>query len=208
MSFATYSDLQAAIIGQLHRNDLSTVVTDWIALCEADFNKRLRITAMENRTTFTIDSEYEDVPTGFREMRNLQLNTNPVIVLTYMSPQDIDKRYAGVVGQPKHYAMVAGQIQFAPPPDGSYTGEIDYYKALDPLSASATTNWMLTNNPDVYFYGSLLHSAPYIQNDRRMSVWETLYERALVRVEAEDKHKIQSGSMMEMRSDIIAGDIR
>jgi hypothetical protein len=42
---------------------------------------------------------------------------------------------------------------------------------LSALSASNTTNWLLTLAPDLYLYGSLLEAAPYIGNDERIPVW-------------------------------------
>jgi hypothetical protein len=54
----------------------------------------------------------------------------------------------------------------------------------------------------------LIHSAPYVQNDRRLAMWEMMYEKALARIEQEDARKKYMGSALEMRSDIVAGDIR
>jgi hypothetical protein len=208
MSLAAYDDLKNAIINQLHRDDLASVVDDWIDLCEADFNRRLRVSNMETSTTFTVDSEEESLPSGFLELRNIQLNTNPVKSLTFMSPQEMDRRYGGISGEPSYFCVIGNQFQFAPPPDGSYTCEVTYYAAFDAISASTTTNWVLTNHPDVYFYGALIHSAPYVMNDKRIALWEMLYEKALARIDQEDVRKKYMGSTLEMRTDIVGSDIR
>jgi hypothetical protein len=204
MALSSYSDLQTSIKNFLKRADLDGVIPDFIALAEADIYRRLRVSNMENTGTTTLSAETLALPTGFRELRNIQLNTTPVTFLKYMAPADMDMRYGGTTGKPLYYCIVGNEFQFAPSPDGSYTLQYTYYKAFDPLSTTST-NWLLTNNPDVFLYGALKHSAPYIQNDPRIKLWEDLYEKALVRVEMEDKSKIWSGHL-EMRPAVAGSD--
>ena len=53
--------------------------------------------------------------------------------------------------------------------------------ATDPNGANA----ILRLHPSVYLYGSLLHSAPWLQHDDRIGVWENLYTTALKRMNRE-----------------------
>ena len=198
MSIATYTDLRASIKSWLRRSDLDSIIPDFVALCEADLNSRLRLPNMENRATASVSGEYASLPTGFLEMRNIQLNTNPVTPLSYLSPQDIDRAYGGQSGKPLFYAIVGNELQFAPVPDGTYTSEMDYYAQIDALS-TAETNWLLTKAPDVYLYGSLIHSAPYVHDDKRITTWNALYEKGIIRIEMEGAKKVHSGSLLEMR---------
>ena len=201
MALANYTDLQNAAIAWLDRSDLSSRVVDFIALAEDTINKRLRIRAMENRVTATVSSEYSSLPTGFLEMRNFQLNTSPKQTLRFVTPEYIDTFWAGsTTGKPKVYTFVGGEIQVAPSPDGSYTAEMDYYKKWD--IATDTTNWLLTNAPSVYLYGTLLQAEPFLKNDKRIPVWESRFERALMDVEIADKRERWSGNSLAIRADI------
>lgn len=66
MALDTYANLQTAIANFLARDDLTTEIVDFIKLTEADFNRRLRVRAMETvNTSFSIDAETEALPTGF-----------------------------------------------------------------------------------------------------------------------------------------------
>ncbi len=53
--------------------------------------------------------------------------------------------------------------------------------AFAPLDSAAptSTNWVLDDHPDVYLYGALLETAPYLVDDARIPVWETLFEKRL-----------------------------
>jgi hypothetical protein len=78
--------------------------------------------------------------------------------------------------------------------------ELLYLAKIPALSDSNTSNWLLSEAPDVYLYGSLVHSAPYLQEDDRLGVWAQLYGAAVERVvELSDKAK-WSGSGLKMKN--------
>ncbi len=54
-------------------------------------------------------------------------------------------------------------------------GELFYYAKLTPLDGTNTTNSLLTDAPDAYLYGALAASAPFLLNDERVQLWESLY---------------------------------
>ena len=83
--------------------------------------------------------------------------------------------------------MVGTEIEVYPSPDTSYTGEIIYYSKVPALSDSNTTNWLLTLSPDIYLYGTLIQSAPYLRDDERTAVWATLYTRMVSDMNVSDE---------------------
>lgn len=198
MALSTYADLKTSIQNWLHRSDLTSLIADWIVLCEADFNRRLRITLMEDRVTTDLAGEYLALPGDLLEVRTIQINTNPVAALRYLPPERMDAKYGGTSGQPVYYAMVGDEFQFAPVPDGTYEVEITYYARVPALSDDDPSNVILENFPDLYLYGSLIHSAPYIQNDQRIVLWRQEYERALVQIQINDRVKQSSGDTLQM----------
>lgn len=201
MAISNYSELQTAVSNWLDRSDLSSRIPEFIALCEDSLNRRLRIRAMETRVTASVSSEYVALPTGFLEMRNFQLNTSPKQLLRFVTPEYIDTFWAGsTTGQPKIYTFIGGEIQLAPAPAGSYTSEMDYYKKWD--IATDSTNWLLTNSPSVYLYGSLLVAEPFLKNDKRIAVWESRFDRAIADLELADSRERHSGGSLTVRADI------
>ena len=64
------------------------------------------------------------------------------------------------------------------------------------------TNWLLTNYPDAYLYGALLHSAPYLQEDSRIQTWAALYQKAIsdINSESERSKTSASGRRIKIRS--------
>jgi hypothetical protein len=92
--------------------------------------------------------------------------------------------------------MIGDTFQLVPTPDASYTVELTYYSKIPALSDSNTTNWLLTNSPDVYLYGSLLEAAPYLDDDNKLQVWGSLLEQSLNALQIEsDRAKVGSSSI-------------
>ena len=72
MALDSYTNLKTAIANFLARDDLTSEIDDFIDLTEADFNRRLRVRAMETvDSSFTIDAATEALPTGFLQVRSL-----------------------------------------------------------------------------------------------------------------------------------------
>jgi len=82
-------------------------------------------------------------------------------------------------GEPKYYALTGGEIELFPTPGDSYTLEMTYIRTIPALSDSNTSNWVLSEAPDVYLYGSLIHTAPYLKDDPRTQIWAGLYTSAV-----------------------------
>ena len=158
---------------------------------------------MENRVTASVSSEYASLPTDFLAMRNFQLNSSPRVRLEYATPEYIDAQYPDArTGQPRFYSLVGGEIQFAPIPDGTYTAEMDYYAKLD--LATDLVNWVLTNAPRTYYYGTLAEVARIMKDDKRAILWEQMFENAIMDVERADKGDRFPSFGLQMRSDVAA----
>ncbi len=158
---------------------------DFITLAEAKFNRTLFHPRMETRTTLTVDTlltspEFLDLPTDFQTMRSVRLSgVTGKPRLNFLSQTQLeDYRYSidNVNDQPVYFTIVGDQIELAPTPNEDYDVEIVYRANLPAITASNTTNWLLTLAPDLYLYGSLLEAAPHMKNDERVSLWGTAVE--------------------------------
>jgi hypothetical protein len=181
MAISNYSELKSAIADWLDRTDLDDSIPDFIALAEARHKRDFKLRRMETRVTANTiaDTEYYTLPDNYIAMRNIQLNTNPKTSLEYLTPEQMDRIYAGSnKGKPKAYSIIGNDIQLRPTPDSVYEIEILYFKHFTALSDSSPTNDMLTNHPDAYLYGALVEAEPYLQNDKRIQTWASFYERA------------------------------
>ena len=199
MAITTYSELKSAVADFLNRDDLTSAIPNFIALAEATLNRRMRAPEMVTRATVTVDAEYENRPADWMETIRYQITTNPITVLEFVTPEEaiIQKTKFSTSGVPLFFSTIGTQFQHVPVPDTSYTGELMYYARIAGLSDSNTSNWLLTANPDIYLYATLIQSAPYLKEDERISVWAGIYDRLMAEYDvAEQRAKTGSSRLV------------
>lgn len=205
MSITTYSELKTSIANWLNRDDLTSVIPDFISLAEENAFLAMRHWRMENRATATLDSQYEALPARFIAPIRLSITSGNTFALELISQSQMTERRAtaaNAVGRPKFYALTQGEIEVFPTPDTQYTLEMVYYEKAEVLSDSNATNWLLTHYPSVYLYGSLMHTAPFLKDDPRLQVWASLYQQGIASINGdEEKAKFgATGLRMKVRS--------
>ena len=122
MAISNYSELKAAIADWLNRSDLTDSIPDFIALAETRHKRDFKIRRMETRVTASTiaDSEFYTLPDNYVAMRNIQLNTDPKTPLEYLTPEQMDRIYAGsATGKPKAFSIIGNNIQLRPIPDSA-----------------------------------------------------------------------------------------
>jgi hypothetical protein len=203
MALTTYTELKTSIGDWLNRSDLTNAIPDFISLAEAQVERTLRTRQMIVRANASFDAQYGAVPADFLETKSLKLtSTNPQTPLEFLSIDALDNKaseYTGS-GKPRFFGVVGGQFRLVPVPDATYTTELTYYAKLTKLSSTVATNWLLTSSPDIYLYGALLQAAPYLQDDARIQVWSSLYDRAMSELQTADDRGASSGGALLTRA--------
>jgi hypothetical protein len=195
MAISTYAELKTAIADFLNRQDLTSAIPTFISLAEASINRDVRHWRMEKRVETTLDEQYENLPTDFIEALELSVDNNTRLTLISVAEMQDRKEANSASGKPRYYRVTADQFEFYPAPSEGYTLSLQYMAKTPALSDSNTSNWLLTNAPDVYLYGALVHSAPYLVDDPRIQVWATLYQSAVEALRLENDRAKHSGPL-------------
>ena len=202
MALSNFTELKASIADFLNRDDLTTVIPDFITMAEASINREIRHYEMENRATAELSGQYLDRPSDWMETIRFHVTGSGTTNLKLLSAAAMaDKRQGAedTTGHPKYYCHVERAFEVYPTTDATYEVELYYYQKVPALSASNATTWLLTDHPDVYLYGSLLHSAPYLAEDERVGVWAQLYSAAVKRVNESGEDAMNSGSGLTLK---------
>jgi len=207
MALSTFTELKDAVADWLDRSDLTARIPDFITLAEARISRDLRIRPMEVRSIMYTSSgqKYFNLPGGYLQMRNIQLNTNPTQPLEYITPEMLDRLYgSNTTGKPRAYTLIGDEIQLSPIPDSAYELEMAFYEKFtalgDGTSGTVTTNYLTKNAPDVLLYGALMEAEPFIKNDERLAVWLNGYSNAVDKLQKADQQDRHSGSAMRVRN--------
>lgn len=184
MALDTYDNLKTEIASFLNRDDLTANIDTFIDLAETRHARDLRIREMEavdTTITTVAGTQSYDLPTGYLELRYAMLQTSPYTMLQYMSPADFFRVYnlGEGNGKPIYYTIIGTKIYLGHTPDDANVLNLGFFKRATALSSSNTTNDILTNFPDLYLYGSLAETSPFLMQDERLTVWSSLYKEGV-----------------------------
>lgn len=188
MAIGTYSELQTACMNWLERPDLEERVPEFIALFEGRARRELRSWLKTKLSVTNVTGDYTVAATveavegvayndGIGGTRN-----HPLDLISF---EDYHARMSvnSAVRSPSLAAYIERDesanttvIRFYPPCSAASPIAnlvLDVVGYLPALSDSATTNRLLSVAPDLYLFGSLAESAPYLSHDERIQTWES-----------------------------------
>lgn len=204
MPITNYTELQSAVADFLNRDDLTATIPTFIDMAEASLNRDLRHWRNENRAIAPVNSRYSALPGDFVEPIRMELadDKTRVTLMSHYEMQQQREITNDKVGKPLNYNITQGEIELFPTPDGTYNLEMYYYGKIPELSANNATNTILTNFPDAYLYGSLIHTAPYLGDDQRTQVWASLYQNTISAINSQSERAKQGavGRRIKIRS--------
>jgi len=206
MPFANRSDLRTSIRDWLMRpgdttNIADALLNDIIALMEAEMFDRLDMNDVEtNNPSFSVSGALTTLPTGFRGFRRDPIATyqGTTYNLKLASPMQITDETGGLSGTPRLYCIEANKLRVGYTPQDTLTLDITYFGRPSAIT-DAASNIILDTYPNIYLFGSLKHSAPYIGEDGRKPLWEAEYEKGIaIAQSAARKKKWATGGEMRL----------
>lgn len=214
MALSSYDELVQAVLGWLNREgdtELEARVPDWIVLCEARIRRQQewfrQIYSLANAgAPLAITGYPQMLPAYVREVTTMwnanALSQGEIEILTpsawrgfvQLNPSlGTSPRKAIIAPQMDRFlqATAAGAAQGPylylwpqPPTDGTLFVDFEFIRDIDPITSSAV-NGLFLRHPDLYLYGTLTESAPYLQHDERVTLWDGRFEQAVKEINIE-----------------------
>lgn len=188
MALANYTDLKTSIETWLARSGDATITgnaADLVTMAEARINRdliALRINQVDNTSlTGSVGSRNLTLPSDYLAPISLWLTTNGTD--DYLRPIVIGSMPLGTSnGTPQAWGIDGTNIALDVPCDQAHTFKFRYYARLD--IAADTTNWLLTNYPDVYVYATLFEAAVLTGDVEAAQGYEAIYQQRVRGVRA------------------------
>lgn len=181
-AITSFSELQEEIAAWLDRDDLTDRIPTFVQLAEGYFNRELRTLDMEHSYTFSTSGEDVPLPDDWLAMRDIYVDGSPDKPLRHLSPDGLRNEYLGSAGIPLAYAIVSDAIRLGPVPSETTSLTMDYYRAIENLTVTTPTNWLLLNHPDLYLFASLFFAEAFLDNPTRAAQWQSLTDNIMVRL--------------------------
>jgi len=180
----------------LARDDLTTFIPNFIQNAENKLYRLLNLRNEETALSLSITLGTATVPADFKALKFAYISASPSILLEWVPITQLYEEYPTRSGasDPVLISREGANFTFGPfSKDATLAGI--YYAKQDPLRTT-DPSWYATNAPEILLYASLLESAPFIQNDERLSVWDSLFRDALITLkQEEDNSSVSQGSL-------------
>ena len=175
LAFDNYADLIAAIADWMNRTDLSGSVQSMVGLCDARLRRELQPLMTETTGTVTVVDGVGTLPADCDIIRLVEYDGGR---LQQVSPA-FGRQYPED-DAPRGFSLEAGQLRMWPITNGTLT--LVYQPKHLSLSEADPTNELLSEHPDLYFFGSMMFAEGYVANDGRASMFKSLFDEALAEV--------------------------
>jgi hypothetical protein len=194
----TYDSLSADVQSYLERTDQATIdkIPTFIMLAEQIIASEIKFMGNLTVNTFslTANDPVIEKPARWRKTVSMSITVNgqkqPVLLRKY----EYLRTYwpnATQTDTPLYYADYDYyHWLIAPTPDAAYAAEVLYYERIQPLDSSNQTNWFTMYAPQALLYGTLLQAMPFLKNDARVQLWQTMYAQYMAALKAEDLQRI------------------
>lgn len=199
MPLDSYESLQESVANWVMRDDLAPMVPDFIAFAESELNTRLRTSEMLVRSRANILEQYTEKPADWLEAWNIQIVGGAP--LEYATPAAMDRLKADPTPvfdhTPRYFTILGDSIEVYPLPGDPVELEMIYYARIPQLSDDQPTNWLLDRAPQIYLYGALVHTAPFLAEDERVTTWQGQFDRYVQELNQADGRSRRSGAPLQ-----------
>lgn len=188
MAIGTYAQLKTAVETWTERSGDAAItanVADFITLAEARLADVLPVRTAEADTTLTgsTSSRSLTLPSDFVEPISLHLTTVTTerrLLRPYVAGT---LSLATSNGTPTAWAINGAAIELDVPCDQAHTFSLRYRQKFA-LSDSATTNWLLTNYPDIYIAATLTEFALFLPDLDMAALWQARLDKRVAEASA------------------------
>lgn len=167
-----YSELKTALADWSARTDLTSYIPSFIEFSTAMFNhgipdrgvSPLRVREMETIDDLTPASGACTLPDDYLQYRRVVELASIRRELSYVVPSYTDQQYPDRAGGLACDFTVIGSSLYMFPVSSNDI-ELTYYAAVPALSDVATTNWLLTKQPNLYLHAGLMQLAMFTKDN-------------------------------------------
>ncbi len=200
----TYQEFVDYIIVHLWKQGDTVVIENLptlMRLAETELDRKLReVPDREVIFEAVVDSDVYTLPTDCKRVRHVSSDCGG---LTYVIPDhfsDLKRRMRNVLGVGEYFSSVNNQLLLMG--NITPTSQVNlkvWYERKVPQFVDGGTSWLVDDFLDLYTYCVLKHSASFLREDERLTMWVNMYTDALASVIEEGADRKFTGSPMTQR---------
>lgn len=148
-----YTSLVAAVVSHTDREDLESDIDRFIQLTEALMRRRLRTLDSLTIAEVTTSTDTVTLPDNVLTVKSVKVDGEDALAKYAFSGPTITTTYE----------RRGDTLVLDPEPEEEVTVEVTYQASFLPLS-SVTSNWIIEEHPDAYFYGTVAQAYAWLKD--------------------------------------------
>jgi hypothetical protein len=157
----------AGVVGTLEANGLFPIAV--VDATHIDLIGSLFVNAYAGGGTLT-DTGNVPLPSDYLAWRRVTWMGNPLRELSYVHPSTLTSHYPDVpIDLPSEFTIEGGTLRVMPQDPTPLT--LLYYQQIPSLAANST-NWLMSQHPDLYLFGALTEAQAYTVNAETAALWK------------------------------------
>jgi len=207
MQFSNYAEFRTAVLRMIDGDDVSTTFSTQtldllIALGESRVydgvpgTSGLRASTMQAPLVGTVASNAVALPSDCLELEIVWFD--PDKPLEAVSESDLRARSRwNTGGDARQYAQSGDSIIFAPEQSNGLSVGGRYFQR--PTDIKDGLHATFNRYPEVFLFGALAESAPFLGEDDRIPMWEAMFLRWLTGANATERNRVFAGSKLRQK---------
>lgn len=196
MAIESFDDLVTNMAFYMKRQDLSSLIPNFIQLAESTFDKTVYVKARRVSYIFTPLQAVNPLPSDWKRVIQVWVLGQQLDFF----PSDWDSAYAGgTIPQISNGYQIVDNNLVLSVRQLALT-QLDYYQTLEGLSTANESNWLLEAAPDVYLWGALSQAAIYMRDNTLLGTWSSLASAAMQQFVDDDTLSQRPESTLTIRA--------
>lgn len=205
----TFDSLQQTVRKYIERGDITDTAVyeqlpELINTAERNIAVGLNVTGIREvvASAMVVGQSVYQKPSGWRRTVSINYGGGALLkTVTPLFPRSYEycRTYWPDDSQsstPKFYAEYSDKYMLvSPTPDANYPFELIYYVKPPLLDDANQTNWITENWPNLLLYATLKEIAPFMKQDDRLAVWDSMYQQHLEKITSDDLKKVVDRSV-------------
>lgn len=178
LAFDSYDDFQDVVATYLQRQNLNAQIPLFIQLAESRLSSLIKTLPQQVALPYSLTpaqgTNIIALPSDFGALIRCTYNG---VTMKYLSPEQLDLEKTS--DYTYQFTIIGNNLFLQTYVDGSSKLSLYYYSALQGLSDSNESNWLLEDYPNIYLYATLLEAEPYLMDDERIATWQGYLSEAI-----------------------------
>jgi hypothetical protein len=198
MALNSYTTIKDAALRWMNREgftELETDIEDIMAIAQRNIWRTANLNAMLTAGTVTTSARTAALPSGALRIKSVTLQA---------STQNCELRgapfrtvmLAKSSDAPRFYTVVGSTMYFGPVPDQEYTLDVIYYVALENISTTNDSNWVVSNYPELILWATLYEALMWLKDDNRAGIYKQRMDSLIAEIlKSESELMYEGGSL-------------